>query len=201
MLSRILQGVDRVLRALLAALIVAMVAAVTWQVVSRYLLGDPSSWTEELARFTLVWIGLLGGAHAYRRRLHLGLDLLETRLAGRARRLQSIAVHVTVAAFAATVLIGGGIELIRLAMQLGQSTPALGLPMGAVYAALPISGALMLLHAGVALFARPIDHAGERPADFPGQRAGSQPGENVGRHPSATGSGRTRPPDTSGGAV
>lgn len=155
MLSRTLQGIDRVLSAVLAALIVVMVASVTWQVISRYLLGAPSSWTEELARFTLVWIGLLGGAHAYRRRLHLGLDLLETRLAGRARRLQSLAVHVTVAAFAATVLIGGGFELIRLATQLGQSTPALGLPMGAVYAALPVSGALMLMHAGIVLFGRP----------------------------------------------
>ena len=100
MLTRTLEAVDSVLRAVLALLLLVMVAAVTWQVVSRYLLDDPSSWTEELARFVLIWIGLLGGAHAYRRRLHLGLDLLAARLGGRARVLQTVVIHGVVAVFA-----------------------------------------------------------------------------------------------------
>lgn len=154
MLTRTLEAVDSVLRAVLALLLLVMVAAVTWQVVSRYLLGDPSSWTEELARFVLIWIGLLGGAHAYRRRLHLGLDLLAARLGGRARVLQTVVIHGVVAVFAVAVLMIGGVALMRLAGELGQASPALGWPMAAVYAALPVSGALLVLFAAAGVVER-----------------------------------------------
>ena len=51
---------DRVLRWALIALAVAMIATVSWQVISRYALRAPSSLTEEIARFQLIWLGLLG---------------------------------------------------------------------------------------------------------------------------------------------
>ena len=142
-----LELVDRAVRALLALLLAVMVASVTWQIVSRYLLANPSSWTEELARFMLIWIGLVGGAYAYRRGMHLGLELLAERLSGRARLLHSALVHVAVGVFAAVALVGGGGNLVAITYSLSQYSPALELPMAVVYLALPLSGALLLLYA------------------------------------------------------
>jgi TRAP-type C4-dicarboxylate transport system permease small subunit len=153
MFRSVIEIVDRAVRALLALLLAVMVASVTWQIVSRYVLTSPSSWTEELARFMLIWIGLVGGAYAYRRGMHLGLELLAERLAGRARTLHAALVHVAVAIFAAFVLVGGGANLVALTYSLAQYSPALGLPMAVVYCALPLSGILLLLYSGAGLAA------------------------------------------------
>ncbi len=53
----------------------AIVLVVTWQVFSRFIIQSPSSFTEELSRFLLIWIGILGAAYAYKTKAHLGLDL------------------------------------------------------------------------------------------------------------------------------
>lgn len=150
-MAGVVRAVDKAFRVLLAALMALMVACVTWQVVSRYVLGDPSSWTEELARYLLIWIGLLGGAYAYHVKMHLGLDLLSQRLPAGARRVQVRFIHLAVIFFAAVALVGGGVHLIWLALELGQHSPALGVPMSAVYLSLPISGVMLILYAGLAL--------------------------------------------------
>jgi TRAP-type C4-dicarboxylate transport system permease small subunit len=170
MLTRLAATVERALAWLLAGLLAAIVLAVTWQVVSRYLLGDPSGWTEELARFLLIWIGLLGGALAYQRRLHLGLDLLPEYL----RRQSSggaiaagtfAAIDIGVLVFAITILVVGGGALVLLTLDLEQYSPALGLPMAAVYLCLPASGVLMSLSALAAIVDPPARAAAPGDAD------------------------------------
>jgi TRAP-type C4-dicarboxylate transport system permease small subunit len=151
MLKRSAEVLDRALAGLLAALLALMVASVTWQVISRYLLGNPSGWTEELARFLLIWIGLFGGALAYHRRLHLGLDLLADRLDGAALAWQRRAVDTCVLIFAVSILIIGGSSLVGLTYELAQYSPALGLPMSFVYLSLPFSGLLIAISAIEAL--------------------------------------------------
>lgn len=156
MSTRLAAALDRTLAAMLALLLVAMIAAVTWQVVSRYLLGDPSGWTEELARFLLIWIGVFGGAFAYHRRLHLGLELLGEHLEGRVKAWHGRLIDACVLLFAIAVLVTGGSALVALTHELEQFSPALGLPMAVVYLCLPLSGVLMAVSALTALI-------GERP--------------------------------------
>ena len=170
MLTRLAAGMERGLAWLLALLLAAIVLAVTWQVVSRYLLGDASGWTEELARFLLIWIGLLGGALAYQRRLHLGLDLLPEYL--RKHRPGSAITATTFAAidccvlvFAVAILVIGGGALVLLTLDLEQYSPALGLPMGIVYLCLPLSGILMCLSAIAAIVDPPVRTATPGSAD------------------------------------
>lgn len=153
----VVRAIDRVFRGFLAALMALMVACVTWQVVSRYVLGDPSSWTEELARYLLIWIGLLGGAYAYHVRMHLGLDLLTRQLSAGARRVQARFIHFAVILFAATALVGGGVRLVWLELELGQVSPALGMSMAMVYLSLPVSGLMLILYAVLALREAPAD--------------------------------------------
>jgi TRAP-type C4-dicarboxylate transport system permease small subunit len=139
-----LDRVQRGLGWLLALLMGVMVTDVTWQVVSRFVLRAPSSFTEELAGFLLIWIGLLGSAYCLRTGSHLGIDLLVARLRGRARRAAKILTHSLVAAFALSTMVIGGLLLVRLAFHLNQISASMGIRMGFVYLALPLAGLLML---------------------------------------------------------
>ena len=66
---------------------------VLWQVFTRFVLADPSSYTDELARFLLIWIGLLGAAYAAGNKMHLAIDLLPSKLEGRARFYLGVVVE------------------------------------------------------------------------------------------------------------
>jgi len=72
----LIKGLDHVLRWALIALATFMILVVTWQVISRYVLRAPSSLTEEIARFGLIWLGLLGSVYTFRNRMHVGIDIL-----------------------------------------------------------------------------------------------------------------------------
>ena len=139
--------VDTALRALLVLLVIALVSSVAWQVMSRYLLADPSPWTEELARFLLIWIGMLGASYAFRQKAHLGLELLPGKLDGApaiALRYFTLAV---IALFAVTVLVAGGGNLVSLTWELRQYSAVLGLPIAFVYSVIPTAGILICIYA------------------------------------------------------
>lgn len=148
-MKRFVTAVDRLLDTALAIFMAALVVNVLWQVASRYLLNDPSSFTEEIARFLLLWIGLLGGCYAYRRGSHLGLDIVTERFAGPARRLSRAFVLLVAVLFALVVLGYGGGRLVWLTLELRQTSAALGIPMGYVYAVLPLSGVLIAFYSAV----------------------------------------------------
>ena len=137
--------VDHALEWLLVALMSFMVVNVLWQVASRFLLNNPSSFTEEVARYLLVWVGLLGGAYAVGKRIHLAIDLFPSKLEGRRKKILELFIELCIFVFAALVLLGGGAGLVWLTLDLGQTSAALQIPLGFVYLVLPLSG-LSLIH-------------------------------------------------------
>ena len=145
LLRRIDRSTEKGLSAVLIVLMAVMVLDVTWQVASRFLLRDPSSFTEELAGYLLIWVGLLGAAYALKTRAHLGIDLLSNRLRGPSRRVVEITAHLLVIVFALFVMLIGGARLVGLAFRLEQISAAMGMKVGYVYLAVPLSGALMIL--------------------------------------------------------
>ncbi len=147
MLRTLVNWLDTIFRWVLALLIVMMVAAVCWQIVSRYFLNDPSQWTEELARFLLIWIGMLGAAYAYHLKMHLGLDIVQQKLSSAGRRYHRRYVHCVVILFAVVVMIAGGIKFVMLTYDLKQVSAALGWPMHLVYLCLPVSGVMLVVYA------------------------------------------------------
>lgn len=161
-MNSVLTLLDRVLRWTLVILLSAMVLTVTWQVVSRYLLSSPSSWTEEVARYLLIWIGMLGAAYAFRTRMHIGLDLLPKKLTGQAaRRLHWFTLGVIIL-FALVVLVYGGTSLVLLTWQLHQTSAALELPISFVYSVIPLTGIVIVLYSLAGFTAVPgPDAAGE----------------------------------------
>ncbi len=135
----------------------AMVASVVWQVLSRYLFVVPAAWTEELARFLLIWIGMLGAAYAYRQGSHLGVDLLANKLEESGRQRLHRIVHFVCLLFAASVLVMGGGSLVSMTWELKQYSAAMGLPIAYVYAVIPASGALICLFAAEAMVNGPTE--------------------------------------------
>lgn len=158
-MKTIFGAVEKLLSGALVLLVAALVVSVTWQILSRYLFVVPAAWTEELARFLLIWIGLLGAAYAYRTRSHLGLDLLPASLTGRARTGLAIFVHLVCMSFAAMVLVVGGGALVAMTWELKQYSAAMGLPIAYVYSVIPASGVVICLFAIDAMLYPPEEAA------------------------------------------
>ena len=138
---------DIVLKNALIVLMVALVSAVSWQVISRYIFSSPSSWTEEVARFLLIWIGVLGASYAFRTGVHLGLDVLPKKLTGTSAQILKLFTVSVVMIFAILVLVIGGGSLVMLTWELKQHSAVLGLPISFVYSVIPVSGVLICFYA------------------------------------------------------
>ena len=147
MLKKLKKWLDKILEAGLWLSMLGMTLTVLWQVFTRFVIRDPSSWTEELAIFLLIWIGLLGSAVALRRKAHLGIDVLVSRLPEKWARIAAIFVFCCVIFFSVSVLFFGGIRMVAVVLMNNQISPALGIRMGYVYLALPISGFFIALYA------------------------------------------------------
>lgn len=138
--------IDRVLSGVLVVLMGLMVINVLWQVASRYLLGSPSIFTDELANFLLIWVGILGAAFATGKRMHLAIDILPNKLEGKSQKTLMIVVATLVSLFALTVMVIGGIRLVYLTLLLEQLSPTLQVPLGYVYIVIPISGIVIIYY-------------------------------------------------------
>ncbi|MDR8394687.1 TRAP transporter small permease [Aliifodinibius sp. S!AR15-10] len=138
--------VDTITRYTLVFLMGLLVVDVVWQVFTRYILASPSTFTDELARFLLIWVSLLGGAYASGKHMHLSIDLFSHRLSPRGQQKLAIIIYLIIIAFVTTVLIIGGSMLVYYVYIYGQRTSALQIPMAYIYLIGPISGLLILYY-------------------------------------------------------
>jgi TRAP-type C4-dicarboxylate transport system permease small subunit len=145
---------DKCLEVLVMVSVAVLVIDVLWQVFTRFVMGDPSSWTEELATFLLIWVALLGSAVALGRGAHLGIDYFVGKLDDRIRMRTELFVFAVVALFSLLVMVIGGVGLVMRTLELEQISVALKLPMGYVYLAVPISGAFLVLYSLIGFFER-----------------------------------------------
>jgi len=137
---------DRSLELLVTVAMTVLVLDVVWQVFTRYVLNDQSSWTEELATFLMIWVGLLGASVALNRGAHLGIDYFVGKLSARKKLYVEAMVFFCIALFSLLVLVIGGIRLVDNTLMRGQVSAALEIKMGYVYLALPISGFFLVLY-------------------------------------------------------
>jgi len=146
MLNKLKTGLDKSLEFITAVSMAALVVDVTWQVITRFILNDPSSWTEEVATYLMIWVGLLGSAVALNRRAHLGIDYFVGKLDFKKRLITESIVVICVAVFSITVLIIGGYQLVKETFELGQTAPATGVKLGYVYIAVPVAGLFLTFY-------------------------------------------------------
>ena len=146
-MEKLKQIIDNALAWTVIVVMAVLVIDVLWQVFTRFVLRDPSSFTEELARYLMIWVGLLGASYAAGKRMHLAVDLLPMKMTGRRKHYLALVIEGFTLVFAVFALIIGGTRLVWTMLFLGQTSAALQIPIGYVYLAVPLSGLLIAFYA------------------------------------------------------
>ncbi|MDD6317314.1 MAG: TRAP transporter small permease [Succinatimonas hippei] len=142
--QKIRKLLDRILFTLCVVIMVALVIDVSWQVLSRYLLGSPSTFTDEAARYLMVWMTFLGGAYMFGCNGHLCVTSVRDHLPPLIKSVVIVATYILIAAFALLVMLYGSQRLIL--RTLSQPSPSLGIPMGWFYGILPLSAVCIIAY-------------------------------------------------------
>ena len=124
---------------------VAMVLLTCWQVFTRYILKNPSAWSEELVSYLFAWMALLGASVVTGERGHMNIPVVVERMGENAQKFFNVFAEVIALLFSAIILTYGGIKITSLAM--GQLTSSLGVPIGVFYIVLPLCGILNMIYA------------------------------------------------------
>jgi len=138
--------IDKILANFLVFIMAVMVLNVLWQVASRFIFGSPSSFTDELARYLMIWIGILGAAYVSGRNMHVAIDVLPSRLSSKTQRQLKLIVRILIILFCLGAMVIGGSRLVYITHVLDQNSPALQVPLSVVYLVLPISGLLIMYY-------------------------------------------------------
>ncbi|MEZ4811151.1 MAG: TRAP transporter small permease [Allomuricauda sp.] len=152
-MKRIRKKIDTILSWTLIIIMSSMVLNVLWQVFSRYIVGKPSSFTDELARYLMIWLGVLGAAYVSGMNKHVAIDLLPKRLAPSSQKRLKQLVGWIILLFSLFGLVIGGSHLVYITYVLEQCSPALRLPLAYVYLAIPLSGLLIIYYKAIDLLA------------------------------------------------
>lgn len=143
-MDKIRKVLDKVLGCICCVLLVFMTLAATWQVISRYVLNNPSTVTEELTLISFIWMALFAAAYVFGKMDHMKMSFILDSL-GRKNNLRlKIFAEVVIMIFALFILVFGGAKMCSLCM--GEASSSLQVPMGYIYLALPISGILTAIY-------------------------------------------------------
>lgn len=144
LLTKIKLKIDTVVAYFCIVLVAVMTLLVTYQVATRYLFNDPSAVSEVLSRYLFIWLILIGSAYVFGLREHIAITFMRDRMPHNIRISLEILGELATAIFALLVLSIGG--YIGMARQMGQLDSALQIPIGVIYAAIPISGFLTVFY-------------------------------------------------------
>ena len=138
--------IDSILEKTLIVIMSFMVVNVLWQVFSRYILANPSSFTDELARYLMIWVGVLGAAYVAGKGNHVAITYFYEKLNPVNLKRVQIIINLTILSFAILGMFIGGVRLVYITLVLEQLSPALKIPLGVVYAVIPLSGLLIIFY-------------------------------------------------------
>ena len=138
--------IDSVLEKVLVFIMSLMVINVLWQVFSRYLLTNPSSFTDELARYLMIWVGVLGAAYVAGKGNHVAITYFSEKFSRSNFIRVRIAINLIIMGFAFLGMFIGGLRLVYITLMLEQLSPSLKIPLGLVYAVIPLSGILIIFY-------------------------------------------------------
>jgi TRAP-type C4-dicarboxylate transport system permease small subunit len=142
LITRTLDFLEKILRVLASCFFAVMIFSIADQIVLRYVFAKANAWSEELARYSFVWLVMLGASIATRRARHMNIDFFVNKLPPFSKLLVEMSTRALASLFFG-VLVWKGAELCRMTMR--QNSTGLELPMGYVYLAIPIGAAFMIL--------------------------------------------------------
>ena len=135
---------NRILHVLAGVSFLVMVVLTCWQVFTRYVLGSPSTWSEELVSYMFAWASLLGASLVTSERGHMNIPIIVDRMPAGARKVFEVFGELIAFAFSLIILVYGGVQITQLAM--GQTTSSLGVAVGVFYVVLPLCGVLNMIY-------------------------------------------------------
>ncbi len=133
---------DLVMRFVMAVAMGALVVFGTWQIFTRFILNNPSTFTDEVLRYVLIWASLLGSAYCFYKDEHLSLDLVKDRVHGTVSAVLFVFIEMMTLFFVCYVFVyGGG----RLMMNATNISSVLHIPYKVLYSIIPISGVFIVV--------------------------------------------------------
>lgn len=143
-MNKLRKWLDRIIEVFGCTVMTMMVLVACWQVISRYVFNSPSTFSEELLRFSLVWLSTIGLAYVAGKTEHISLTLFLDKFPRNLVKYWNMLIQVVFILFAIYIMIIGGWKVSSNAMM--QVSPVLQLSMGKVYYALPLSGVLIIIY-------------------------------------------------------
>lgn len=143
-MNKIRGAINKIVEMFSVVLIIVMVLLVLWQVFARYVLNSPSSFSETLTRYLFVWLVIVTATYAFGSRDHMRIEALLNVFHGKARRCLNIVIELLTMVFAILIMTFGGSIITR--MQMVQLDSSLHIPMGVVYAIIPVCGVIMIFY-------------------------------------------------------
>jgi len=137
--------VDLLMEWLCIMLLAVMTVLVTYQVITRYFFNRPSAVSENTAQYLFVWMVMFGSAYVFGLKEHLDITILKDKFSPFTNLVVEILINITLFIFSAVICALGGYRVTM--MQMRTMDAATGIPMGFIYASIPVFGAAMLFYA------------------------------------------------------
>lgn len=141
-MKKVEKVLDTVMRFLMALAMLTLLVFGTWQIFTRWVLGDPSTFTDELLRYVLIISGFIGSAYCFYRDEHLALTLVTDKAKGPFKLALDIFIEICILFFVIYVFIFGGIKLSATATNVSS---VMHIPMKTLYMIEPVCGVLIVL--------------------------------------------------------
>lgn len=138
--------VNKIVEQFLVLILGSMVLNVIWQVITRFFTSTPSPFTEELARYLMIWLGILGAAYLAGKKEHVAIDFFVKKFNNKSQKFIYHFVRFSVISFVFFVMFIGGSRLVYITLKLKQYSPSLQIPLALVYSIIPISGLLIIFY-------------------------------------------------------
>ncbi len=143
-MKKLTEIMNKILEILLCVAVILMVFGCVWQIITRFLLRDPSDWTEEFVKYVLIWTTMLGVPYAYGKDKHISIGFVTGTFSRWGLAADKVFNDILILLLSVVIMIVGGIMVTGNAA--GQVSAALQIPMQVYYAGVPVCGVLMVLY-------------------------------------------------------
>ena len=141
-MKKVEKVLDTIMRFLMALAMLTLLVFGTWQIFTRWVLGNPSTFTDELLRYVLIIAGFIGSAYCFYRDEHLALTLVTDKAKGTFKIVLDVFIEACILFFVVYVFIFGGLKLANTATNVSS---VMHIPMKTLYMIEPICGVLIVL--------------------------------------------------------
>lgn len=140
--KRLVDGLASLVVIVCNVVLAVMTGVIVMLVATRNFMGFSFAWSEELTRYLLIWLAMLGAAVLLHRNDHIALDLLPNALSEWWRAAFSLVFRLPILAFLLLLLQQSWLVVLARS---GTKAPALGISLSYAYAAIPAMALLMIL--------------------------------------------------------